>query len=72
MNKQHIEELRQKYINNPPEGMSRKDIREPWNICGIIPSFFSIISFRFCSIFCLFFRGRFTCRAHNEKDSSFQ
>lgn len=28
MNKQQIEELRQKYINNPPEGMSKKDIRE--------------------------------------------
>lgn len=27
MNKQHIEELRQKYINNPPEGMSKKDIK---------------------------------------------
>lgn len=28
MNKQQIEELRQKYINNPPEGMSKKDIKE--------------------------------------------
>ena len=28
MNKQQIQELRQKYINNPPEGMSKKDIRE--------------------------------------------
>lgn len=28
MNKQQIEELRQKYINNPPEGMSKRDIRE--------------------------------------------
>lgn len=28
MNKQQIEELRQKYINNPPEGMSKNDIRE--------------------------------------------
>lgn len=28
MNKQQIEELRQKYINNPPESMSKKDIRE--------------------------------------------
>ena len=28
MNKKQIEELRQKYINNPPEGMSKKDIRE--------------------------------------------
>ena len=27
MNKQQIEELRQKYINNPPEGMSKKDIK---------------------------------------------
>ena len=27
MNKQQIEEFRQKYINNPPKGMSRKDIR---------------------------------------------
>lgn len=27
MNKQQIEELRQKYINNPPEGISKKDIR---------------------------------------------
>ena len=26
-NKQQIEELRQKYINNPPEGMSKKDIK---------------------------------------------
>ena len=28
MNKQQIEELRQKYINNPPEGMSEQDIKE--------------------------------------------
>jgi len=28
MNKQQIEELRQKYINNPPDGMSKKDIKE--------------------------------------------
>lgn len=28
MNKQQIEELRLKYINNPPEGMSKKDIKE--------------------------------------------
>lgn len=28
MNKQQIEELRQKYINNPPEGMSKQDIKE--------------------------------------------
>lgn len=28
MNKQQIEELRQKYINNPPEGMSKKDVKE--------------------------------------------
>lgn len=27
MNKQQIEELRQKYINNLPEGMSKKDIK---------------------------------------------
>ena len=27
MNKQQIEELRQKYINNPPESMSKKDIK---------------------------------------------
>ena len=27
MNKQQIEELRQKYINNPPEGMSKQDIK---------------------------------------------
>lgn len=27
MNKQQIEKLRQKYINNPPEGMSKKDIK---------------------------------------------
>ncbi len=26
MEKQHIEELRQKYIENPPEGMSKNDI----------------------------------------------
>ncbi len=26
MNKQQIEELRQKYIKNPPEGLSKKDI----------------------------------------------
>jgi hypothetical protein len=26
MNKQHIEELRQKYIQNPPEGMTPNDI----------------------------------------------
>lgn len=26
MNKQQIEEFRLKYINNPPEGMSKKDI----------------------------------------------
>ena len=26
MTKQQIEELRQKYIKNPPEGMSKKDI----------------------------------------------
>lgn len=25
--KEQIEELRQKYINNPPEGMSKKDIK---------------------------------------------
>lgn len=24
----HIEELRQKYIQNPPEGMSKKDIQD--------------------------------------------
>ena len=28
MNKQQIEELRQKYIINPPEGMSKQDIKE--------------------------------------------
>lgn len=28
MNKQQIEELRQKYSNSPPEGMSKKDIIE--------------------------------------------
>lgn len=27
MNKSEIEELRQKYIANPPEGMTSKDIR---------------------------------------------
>ena len=26
MTKQQIEELRQKYLKNPPEGMSKKDI----------------------------------------------
>ena len=28
MNKQQIEELRQKYINNPPEGMTAQEVRE--------------------------------------------
>lgn len=28
MDHKHIEELRQKYIQNPPEGMSKKDIRD--------------------------------------------
>lgn len=28
MDNKYIEELRQKYIQNPPEGMSKKDIRD--------------------------------------------
>lgn len=28
MDNKHIEELRQKYIQNPPEGMSKKDIQD--------------------------------------------
>lgn len=28
MDNKHIEELRQKYIQNPPEGMSKEDIRD--------------------------------------------
>ena len=28
MNKQQIEELRQKYIDNPPEGMTAQEVRE--------------------------------------------
>lgn len=28
MNKKQIEEHRDKYINNPPEGMSKKNIKE--------------------------------------------
>lgn len=27
MDKQHVEELRKKYIQNPPEGMTAKEIR---------------------------------------------
>lgn len=27
MNKQQLQELRQKYLNNPPEGMSKNDIK---------------------------------------------
>ena len=28
VNQKHIEELRQKYMQNPPEGMSKNDIRD--------------------------------------------
>ena len=28
MNKQQIEKLRQKYIHNPPEGMTAQEVRE--------------------------------------------
>lgn len=28
MNKQQIEELRQKYINNPPDGMTAQEVRD--------------------------------------------
>lgn len=31
MDEQHIRELRQKYIQNPPEGMSVKDIKNMSN-----------------------------------------
>lgn len=31
MDEQHIRELRQKYIQNPPEGMSSRDIRNMSN-----------------------------------------
>ena len=31
MDKQHVRELRQKYIQNPPEGMSAKDIQNMSN-----------------------------------------
>ncbi|MDD3746347.1 MAG: hypothetical protein PHD70_07750 [Anaerostipes sp.] len=31
MEQKHSEEFRQKYIQNPPEGMTRKDIKEMGN-----------------------------------------